>query len=56
METETYVSEYKFLEETVQREKSRDIKRIVNKINIQVGRSKNPDITLEIQENELKNI
>lgn len=50
----TGASELKFLGEIGQAEKEREIKTIVNKINIQVDRSRNPYITLEIDENELK--
>jgi hypothetical protein len=49
-----HASEIKFLGEIGQAEKEREIKTIVNKINTHVDRSRTPDISLEIDENELK--
>ena len=49
-----HASELKFLGEMAQSEKEREIKTIVNKINIHVDRLRTSDISLEIDENELK--
>ena len=49
-----HASEINFLGEMGHSEKEREIKRIVSKINVHVDRSRNPDISVEIDENELK--